>query len=373
MDRRETERLLAAIRRARAAGEAAALATVVRVRGNAYRREGTRMLVRRDGSYEGALSGGCLEPAVAEAAARVIATGEPVIVGYDLADDSLLGLGMGCSGAMDIRIEPLGDDPVTNEWLRILEHGSVAVLVTPLAGATGRMIVHGAGETVGGLADPALERQAVAGALARLGLPHGHSGPQRVGGAELFYELAPAPPELVVFGAGHDAGPVAQLAWVLGFAVTVVDVREASLTADRFPRATRVCAHFSQFAGAVPLPPGGYALIMNHHLERDRQSLRFSLESEAAYVGVLGPRSRCDRLLAGLAAQGYVPDAARLARVRSPVGLALGAETPQEVAVSILGEILAIRRGFDGGFLTGSAHSLHRHGEREDNRPMARR
>lgn len=372
MDRRETERLLEAIRQARAAGEPAALATIVRVKGNAYRREGTRLLVRRDGSYEGALSGGCLEPAVAEAAARVIATGEPVIVGYDLADDSVLGLGMGCSGAIDIRIERLDDNPIMSAWLQMLELGKATVLVTPLAGVSGRMVVRGAGDVVGGLTDPTLEREAAAAALARLGLPYPHSGPERLGSAEVFYELARAPPELVIFGAGHDAAPVAQLAWALGFTVTVVDVREAFLTADRFPCATRVCAHFSQFAGSVQLPAGSFALIVNHQFERDQQSLRFSLESEAAYIGVLGPRSRCDRLLAGLAAQGYVPDSARFSRVRSPVGLALGAETPQEVAVSILGEILAIRRGFDGGFLAGSVRSLHRHGDAEDNRPRAR-
>ena len=107
-----------------------------------------------------------------------------------------------------------------------------------------------------------------------------------------------------------------------------------------------------------------FLLIMNHHVERDRESLRFSLESDAGYIGVLGPRARCDRLLAGLADEGYVHGPAALARVRSPVGLALGAETPEEVAVSILAELLAIQRGFDGGFLNGSTGSLHRPADR---------
>jgi xanthine dehydrogenase accessory factor len=105
MDRRETERLLEVIRQASVAGERVAVATIVRVRGSAYRREGACMLVRQDGSYECALSGGCLEPSVAGAAARVIETGEPAIVSYDLADDSVFGLGIGCSGAVDVRIE----------------------------------------------------------------------------------------------------------------------------------------------------------------------------------------------------------------------------------------------------------------------------
>jgi xanthine/CO dehydrogenase XdhC/CoxF family maturation factor len=99
---------------------------------------------------------------------------------------------------------------------------------------------------------------------------------------------------------------------------------------------------------------------MNHHMERDRESLRFALESEAGYIGVLGPRSRYEKLLTGLADSGYVAPAARLAVVRSPVGLALGAETPHEVAVAVVSELLAIRRGFEGGFLSGSVASLHR-------------
>jgi xanthine dehydrogenase accessory factor len=364
VDRRESERLLEVIRQARTAREPAALATVVRVKGSAYRREGTRMFVRQDGTYECSLSGGCLEPTVAEAASRVIATGEPVIVSYDLADDSVWGLGIGCSGAVDIRIERLEDDAITSGWLTILERGDAAVLVTPLSGVSGRMIVGGAGVIAGGLSDAGIEREAVASARERLRAPYPASGPESIGGAELFYEITMPPPDLVIFGAGHDAAPVAQVAWMLGFSVTVVDGRQAFLAPARFPGATLVCAHFSQFADRVKAAAGAFMLVMNHHVERDRESLRFSLESDAAYIGVLGPRSRYEKLLAGLAAQGYAPDASTTARVHSPVGLSLGAETPHEVAVSILGEILAIRRGFEGGFLSGSVRSLHRPDDR---------
>lgn len=360
MDRRETERLLAAIREVRARKEPAALATVVRVKGSAYRREGTRMFIRQDGTYECALSGGCLEPTVAGAAARVIATGEPAVVTYDLADDSVWGLGIGCSGAVDIRIERIEEDPISNLWLTILERGEAAVLVTPLSGVSGRMIVSSSGETTGGLTDPSIERAALARARARLDASYPQSGPERIADAEVFLETASPPPDLLIFGAGHDAAPVAQLAWMLGFTVSIVDAREAFLTADRLPGATLVCAHPTHFAERVPVRSGSYVLIMNHHVDRDQESLRFSLESDAAYIGVLGPRSRYERLLAGLAGQGYLPDSTKLSRVRSPVGLALGAETPQEIALSILGEILAIRRGFDGRFLSGSVGSLHR-------------
>jgi xanthine/CO dehydrogenase XdhC/CoxF family maturation factor len=360
MDRRETEKLLEAIRQARAAGEAAALATVVRIKGSAYRREGTRMLVRQDRSFECALSGGCLEPDVAEAAARVIATGEPITMSYDLADDSVWGLGIGCSGAVDIRIERVEDDPITHEWLRILERGETAVLVTPLSGAAGRMIVRDAGERMGSLTKAELERDVVSSARARVGTVFPASGAETIGEAEIFFEVATPPPALVVFGAGHDAPPLAQLAWNVGFSVTLVDARDAFLTAERFPNAVLVPSHFRQFGERVRLRAASFVLIMNHHVERDRESLRFALESDAGYIGVLGPRLRYERLLAALTDDRYMAPASRLAVVRSPVGLALGAETPHEVAVAIVSELLATRRGFEGGFLSGSVASLHR-------------
>ena len=359
MDRREIERLLDVLRDARAAGEPAALATIVRVRGNAYRREGTHMLVRGNGTFECALSGGCLEPAVAEAAARVIATGNPVTVNYDLADDSIWGLGIGCTGAVDVRIERIGDDPMLDEWLRTLDRGEAAVLLTPLSGASGRLIVRRNGDTVGRLSDTDLERQGVQMARAELEARFPRSGSRTIRLAEIFMEVAVPPPDLVLFGAGYDAPPVAQLACGLGFAVTVVDPRQAFLAADRFPGASLVCAHADQSGHMANLRDDAFVVIMNHHLGRDRAALRLSLESKVRYIGVLGPRSRYEKLLAELADEGYRPELSKLQRVHSPVGLALGAETPHEVALSILAEILAVTRGFDGGSLSGSVASLH--------------
>ena len=359
MNRRETERILDAIRSVRTAGARAALATVVRVRGSAYRREGARILVREDGSYECLLSGGCLEPAVAEAAAQVIATGAASVREYDLEEDSVWSLGIGCSGAVDILIERLEDDPITRAWFDVLAGAEAAVLVKPLTGGEGRLLVR-QDDVFGSLGNGALDSRAASRARERLRAGFPQSGPERVGGEELFFEISAAPPELVVFGAGSDAEPLAKGAWDLGFAVTVVDVREAFLSAARFPHATLVPAHFSRFDQTVGLMERSFVVIMNHHLERDRQCLHFALESAAPYIGALGPRSRYQKLLRALRAEGYVPDDAKLSRVRSPVGLALGAETPEEIAVSILGEILAVQRGFVGGFLAGQEGSLHR-------------
>jgi xanthine/CO dehydrogenase XdhC/CoxF family maturation factor len=360
VDRRETERLVAAIRTAREAGEAIALATVVRVRGSAYRREGARMLIRADGRHECALSGGCLEPAVAEAAQRVIRSGEPMTATYDLAEDSIWGLGIGCMGAVDIRIERLDRDPVFDHWLVALDRGKAAVLVTPLAGVSGRLLV-GADRTVlGALTDAALAREAVERARIRLSDPRAQSVADEIGNVELFFDVSTPAPPLVIFGAGHDAEPLARQAWTLGFSVTVVDVREAFLAAERFPGATLVGAHFSEFRERVHLESGSFVVIMNHHIERDRESLRFALQSGAAFVGLLGPRTRFEKLVSALATEGFTPGAAAWSRVRNPVGLAVGAETPEEIALAVLGEILALQRGFDGGFLAGRTASLHR-------------
>lgn len=358
MNRRETERILGAIRGARDAGQRVALATIVRVRGSAYRREGARILVREDGSFECLLSGGCLEPAVAEAAARVIATGTPAITHYDLEEDSVWSVGIGCSGAVDIHIERVEDDAVTAEWLDALERAVPAVLVKPLAGAQGHLLVRGQ-DSLGSIGDAALDREAAGRARTRLQASL-ESGTEWIGAVELFFEVHLPPPALVIFGANADAQPLARYAWDVGFSVTVVDVREALLTAARFPHATLVPSHFSRFHEAIRLDDRTFVVIMNHHLERDRESLRFALESDAAYIGALGPRARFQKLVHALEEQGVAPDAAALARVRSPVGLALGAETPEEIALSILGEMLALQRGFEGGFLAGRETGLHR-------------
>jgi xanthine dehydrogenase accessory factor len=359
MNRRETEHILDAIRRVQQAGERAALATVVRVSGNAYRREGARILVREDGSYECLLSGGCLEPAVAEAAARVIETGQPVLAQYDLQEDSVWSLGIGCTGAVDIYIERLDDGETLRAWLDVLERAEPAVLVKRLTGRPAHLLVGERG-VVGSLGDGALDREAIEYSRTRLQTSFPQSGPDRIGPADLFFEVSVRPPELVIFGAGSDTEPLARQGWELGFAIYVVDVREAFLTPERFRHAMLISSHFSRFGERVRLTGRSFVVIMNHHLERDREALRFALGSQASYIGLLGPRSRFRRLLAELEAEGFVTAASSLSRVRSPVGLALGAETPQEIALSVLGEMLALQRGFDGGFLDGCETSLHR-------------
>ncbi|MGD9903662.1 MAG: XdhC family protein [Vicinamibacterales bacterium] len=359
MNVREADRYLQALAEVRASGGRAAVATIVRVRGSAYRREGTRMLVRPDGTYECALSGGCLEPAVADAATRVLATGTPALIAYDLADDSVWGLNIGCSGAVDIRIERIEDDPVTLAWHEALREGQAAVLVTPLTGDAGRRLLRRTGDPIGSLGVPALDAAADAIGRARLSSRGGRAAVTVVDGIELFADVNLTPTPLVIFGAGYDAVPLARQAWALGFAVTVVDPRQAYLRPDLFTGARLVLSSSDDAATAAACGPETFAVVMHHHVERDRLALRTCLDAGVAYVGVLGPRARYERLRADLSAAGWQAPPAARTRVHSPAGLALGGETPEEVALSILAEMVAVREGFAGGFLNGTSASLH--------------
>jgi xanthine dehydrogenase accessory factor len=392
MERRETEDILASIKDARGQNQGIALATVVRVKGSAYRREGAKMLVRDDGAMTCMLSGGCLEPEVVEVAKRVIADGQPLVTAYDLEEDVVWGLGIGCGGSVDIRIERLEQDAVMEAWLGVLERAEVGVLATVLEdksgsasspvgavlrarsasspsgavlrarSASGRMMITES-ETRGSLEPSNLERKVLEAAHEMMGALYPRSETRTFkledgSRADVFLDASAPPPELVIFGAGHDAMPLNSRARDLGWRVTVVDVREAFMTLGRFPDAKLQVAHFEEFH-RLEIGPRSFIVIMNHHLERDRESLRFALESSAPYIGVLGPRERFHKLIDALADEGFKPSAAQLEKVRSPVGLGIGAESPDEVALSIMAELIAVRRGFGGGFLSGLEGRIH--------------
>lgn len=373
MNAAETRALLGALRDALGRGQQAAIATVVGVHGSAYRREGTRMLILDDGAQVCMLSGGCLEAEVVEVALEVIRTGVPTVTHYDLSEDATWGLGIGCGGSVDVRVERVdAHDPVTAAWLSALEAGRAAALIVPLRGE-GRVLVLPGGEASGaevpgagvlGTLSSDLHAPAVAAALERLGSREPRAatltlpGADGVDGAPVFIDLSSPPPQLVLYGAGHDAMPLSAQAHALGYDVHVIDPRGAYLTPGRFPGATLHDLSPEDLAAFTP-SPRAHLIVMNHHVDRDRVCLRHALESGAEYVGVLGPRSRALDLLATLEGEGVTFTDAQLARLRSPIGLRLGAEAPEEVALSILAELMAWRRGYDGSFLSGHAGRIH--------------
>ncbi len=360
------EKLLKAVDGAREAGERLALATVVRIKGSAYRREGAKMLVTEGGRQVCMISGGCLEGEVGEIARRVIQTGEPSLHAFDLDEDVVWGLGLGCGGSVDVYIEPFDEREAHAAWWRVLRENRAGALATVLGSATGgvprtaRMFIGEAGETLGNLGDAGLERTLTTWAEEKLAQLYPRAETRRFtlddGEAEVFLDVTTPPLELTLFGAGHDAIPLARYAHDLGFRVSVVDARPAFLTPERFPGATLVRAHPSSFKERVEVGPRSHLVVMNHHLERDTASLGFALSSPAPYIGVLGPRSRFEKML------GALEDApAADERVHNPIGVDVGAEAPEEVAVSIVAELLAVRGGYEAGFLKDRDGRIHVH------------
>ncbi len=392
----EALHLIRALRAVDEAGGRAAIATVVAVDGSAYRREGATMLIHPDGRQVCTISGGCLEPEVAEIGIGVLQSGRAVLRRFDLDEDAVWGLGLGCGGSVEVFIEAYAPSPAFRSWCQAVERKRPAALLSvvrvlppdaaaraataareparpgatpdgpdlaaPMPGA--RMFVDGISEAVGSLGSASLDRRFVAEARSALDAVEARSTLHRVdlpsgARAEIFVDVTHPPPRLLVFGAGHDAIPVVAQARGLGFDVTVVDARPAFVTEDRFPGAELVRSHPEQFADRVEVPARAYVIVMNHHLERDVQSFAFALEREAAYLGLLGPRSRFETIRDRLAERGIDLDAKQLERVHTPIGVDIGADTPEEIAVSVMAELIAVRGGYRAGFLRDREGPVH--------------
>ncbi|HEX7066318.1 MAG TPA: XdhC family protein [Bacillales bacterium] len=248
-------------------------------------------------------------------------------------------------------------------WTTSLKNEKPAVLVTLLEvpegsglSAGARLFVSEEGLSLGNLGTAILNNLAAKAAGEKLKQLHPKSETRSVqlsegGEASVFIDVNIPPLELMIFGAGHDAIPVAKFAGDLGIRTVVVDPRSAFATEENFPGAEIVLARSEELRDKVHPGTRTFTVIMNHHLERDQACLRFALESFAPYVGVLGPRKRRKWLLDGLQEEGFTFSEEQLSRLYNPIGLDIGAETSEEVAISILSEILAVRNGHSGEFL----------------------
>jgi xanthine/CO dehydrogenase XdhC/CoxF family maturation factor len=297
-------------------GKASVLATLVSVEGSSYRRPGARLLVTASGRRIGSISGGCLEEDVMARAARVQATGTAETVVYDTTseNDLVWGVGLGCHGIVRVLLEKL---PVQPAWASVLAQSFARRRMTALA------------VTFNG------EDQAAWGT--RLAAPGDCADPER-----LFLDLIAPPPALLIFGAGDDAQPLARLAKELGWHVTIADPRPAFATAERFAEVDRrVVAPADQLVGQVSPDADALAVVMTHHYVHDVPLLRGLLARPLAYLGLLGPKKRAGKILADLSAQGMNLSAEQRARLHAPVGLDLGADSPEQVALSILAEMQA--------------------------------
>jgi xanthine/CO dehydrogenase XdhC/CoxF family maturation factor len=370
----ETQTIIEAYRRARAENVRAALATVVRVDGSAYRRPGARMVVSETGRTAGVISGGCLDGNVRERAARVMHTGRPILVEYDTTtdDDLVWGLGLGCNGIVQVLIEPAGDS--TDELMRFLETCSTshrrAACATVIRSESpdlplgtrmclypdGSPDLDEAGAPAGGVG------QRIAADLWSA-VHTGISSFTRYGTdaeVEAFIEVVDPRFCLVIFGAGADVIPLVIIANHLGWHTTVVDTLARTKSVQRFAEAHAVVLCRPEEVDArVTLTESTAAVVMTHNYGHDLEVLRVLLNGPARYIGCLGPRPRTERLLSNLSAESAALQQFRVGRLHAPIGLDVGAETSSEIALSIAAEVLSARRDRSGGPLRQRQGSIH--------------
>ncbi|WP_205876158.1 XdhC family protein [Mycobacterium camsae] len=356
------------------AGDTAGLATVVRTMRSAPRQPGAAMMVAPDGSVSGSVSGGCVESAVYELATEVAGTGVPRLERYGISDDDAFAVGLTCGGTIDIFVEAVSQatfPELGSVAADIDAHRSVAV-ATVIAHAdaqrVGRRIVITPEDTAGSLgaarADAAVTDDARGLlALGRTGiLEYGPEGQRRGEGMQVFVSCFAPRPRMLVFGAIDFAAAVARQGTFLGYRVTVCDARRVFATAARFPTADEVVVdwphrYLAAQAQAGALDRRTVICVLTHDPKFDVPVLQIALRLDVGYVGAMGSRRTHDDRMQRLRAVGLTD--AELARLSSPIGLDLGARTPEETAVSIAADIIARRWGGGGRPLAEIVGRIH--------------
>ncbi|CAN5896302.1 XdhC family protein [soil metagenome] len=345
---REIDRIRSALSAASARDDSIVLVTVMAVEGSVYRGTGARMIVIADGGTIGAVSGGCLEADLVARAPEVLAAGRATLVQYDTraSDDVVMGLGLGCQGVIDLLLEPLTGESLQRAaafYERLATRCDAATLLTQVRSSAGT-------PPVGMRLLLAEDGGVVEGNEVLLGNER-----------DVVREVVRPATTLVICGGGTDAIPLASLAGQLGWHVTVIDHRPTFVERARFPGADAlVCANLvndaTALAGRVEIDARTMSVVMAHSAVHDRAYLHAMLDGNARYVGVLGPRRRTVELLG---ARGSGSDGAMPRSVYSPVGLDLGAETPDEIALAIVAEISAVVSSRDGGMLRQRSGPIH--------------
>ena len=327
----ETAAILDRLAELTADGKHAAVACVVKISGSAYRRPGARFLIVDDGTTMGGISGGCLEEDVRHAGLGVIGNGESRLLHYETGDDdeSLWGLGLGCDGEVDVLVAAAtgtGFPEAARDVREMLAGDRAFTAMTLLSDGKMSVLEADSGEHL--------------------------TRTIEVDGGRAFVECFEPPPYLVICGAGDDAMPMVQSAADAGFRVVVVDHRAAYLASDRFPAAWRLVEALPEDDVEMPATADTFVVLKTHNLSRDKAWARRLLSAPIPYLGLLGPRARCEEI----ADEAAVTDAAR---VFGPVGLDLGAEGPEQVGLAVVAELLAVRSGRPPGHLKNREAPIH--------------
>lgn len=262
----------------------------------------------------------------------------------------------------------MAKQPAFDAWLASIKAEQTCVLATTLQiessftnQESGRMFISEDGLPIGDLGNASINAQIVEAAKNKLSEKKPKSETLTFMLADeqeinIFIDVYTPPVDLMIFGAGHDAIPVANYSVSLGLRTTVVDSRGFYNNEERFPNTRRIVINEEGYEENIKIGSRTYIIVMNHHLEKDRETLKFVLNSQAPYIGLLGPRSRRIRMLDALKEEGIVFSEGQLGRLYSPIGLDIGASSPEEIAISILAEVIAIRNGHAGGFLQGAEY-----------------
>jgi xanthine/CO dehydrogenase XdhC/CoxF family maturation factor len=378
MAMKEISDIIAAFERAGQMGKRAALATVVHVDGSAYRRPGARMLVTDDGELTGAISGGCLEGDALQKAMFALHRRTSMLVTYDTTDedDAKLGAQLGCNGVIQVLFEPIDPGNPKNpiELLkRIAARRQYAVLITLFSlkdkrGAQpGTCALLSGGELVSdGKADgvlwDVLQHDAFRAISEKKSVFRNYVSAAH--DLTAFIEFVPPPISVVVIGAGNDVIPLVKMADVLGWKTTVVDGRPNLARPERFtPSCLVLVSKPESVLEQISVDDETAVLLMTHNYNYDLAMLRALLTRKVVYIGSLGPRAKLDRMLNELRDEGMTMPPGQLGRLYGPSGLQIGAETPEEIALSILAEIKAVMAKKTGGSLRENETVIHPRGE----------
>ena len=327
-------------------GKPVALATVAVTWGSSPRPAGAKMAVAPEYAMAGSVSGGCVESAVLGEALEALQDGKPRLLYYGVSDDSAWQVGLACGGEVSVYVEPL-DRAWWAAASNAAHHNRAAATATIISGeAAGRKVLVDAGSGVGyssASLEPA-QREALAQAAEQALRGRRKTERTALGGLDVLIDVHRPQPRLVIVGGAHVSQALCRLAQALGYQVIVIDPRSAFATAERFPGATLLSHLYpDQVLPTLEVDSETYIAILTHDPKIDDPALCAALPSPAPYVGVMSSRRSHRLRVERLAGAGVAP--ALIARIRTPIGLAIGAQTPEEVALSILAEIVAVRNG----------------------------
>ncbi len=350
----------------------AALATVVQVISSSYRSPGARMLITDDGRWTGSISGGCLEGDALRKARQVMNDKQAITVRYDTSDENnkTFAINLGCNGIIDVLLEPV--DPADEHnpvflyqsLLGIEESRALAIIFSANKQQVGKkVLLKSEFDLVQHLADTDLTKLIRADLLDLLETKKSRAQRYEVDGevAEVFIELIQPPIQLMIFGGGFDARPLSEMAKKLGWSVTVTDECVAHIAPIFFPQADHLSLCYREFVDReFKISANTACVLMSHNYEYDRDVLKKLLQTQTPYIGILGPKKRLDKMVKDFANQNIRLTDEDRDRIHAPIGIDIGAGTPDEIAIAIIAEIMGKFTNRKAGYLKHRTEPIHR-------------